>query len=211
PIRYCITAACVFLSNPFMSMTASSATVLSATVIFCLVIPYMTAFSIRELIKGDKRTSDATPGCPTWHPFQCPNGDCVPIKYLCDGSPDCGDEYDENKSMCTAATRPPVEETASFLKALLNAHGNDFLVKVFGPKASDQLKGMGGVDKVAVALSQSPTIEAFAMEMNFSQEEMEKMTNLMAEIASGSNAGLSNNEAADFRFFVQKLHETGFF
>lgn len=41
-------------------------------------------------------------GCPTWHPFQCPNGDCVPIKYLCDGSPDCGDEYDENKSMCTA-------------------------------------------------------------------------------------------------------------
>uniref|UniRef100_A0A9J2Q7D9 TIL domain-containing protein n=1 Tax=Ascaris lumbricoides TaxID=6252 RepID=A0A9J2Q7D9_ASCLU len=157
PIRYYIAAACVFLSNPFMSMTAPSATVLSATVIFCLVIPYMTAFSIRELIKGGKRTSDATParskvqpigetkrqtdtyteaqmrfrraisvgcptwhpfqcpngdcvpikylcdvGCPTWHPFQCPNGDCVPIKYLCDGSPDCGDEYDENKSMCTA-------------------------------------------------------------------------------------------------------------
>lgn len=40
--------------------------------------------------------------CPTWHPFQCPNGDCIPIKYLCDGSPDCSDEYDENKSMCTA-------------------------------------------------------------------------------------------------------------
>ncbi|VDM49562.1 unnamed protein product [Toxocara canis] len=149
--------------------------------------------------------------CPTWHPFQCPNGDCVPIKYLCDGSPDCGDEYDENKSMCTAATRPPVEETASFLKALLNAHGNDFLVKVFGPKASNQLKGMGGVDKVAVALSQSPTIDAFGAEMNFTEDEVEKMTDLMAEIASGSNAGLTNNEAADFRFFVQKLHETGFF
>ncbi len=40
--------------------------------------------------------------CPAWHPFQCPNGDCVPIKYLCDGSPDCSDGYDENVSMCTA-------------------------------------------------------------------------------------------------------------
>lgn len=55
--------------------------------------------------------------------------------------------------MCTAATRPPVEETAAFLKALMAAHGKDFLVKVFGPKAKNELAGMGGVDKVAVALS----------------------------------------------------------
>ncbi|VDK47079.1 unnamed protein product [Anisakis simplex] len=214
--------------------TASVATItVSATVLLCsLLVPYSVAFSIRDFIKGDKRTSEATPdilekfpcgpvkvengdlfavNCPTWHPFQCPNGDCVPIKYLCDGSPDCGDEYDENKSMCTAATRPPVEETASFLKALLHAHGSNFLEKVFGPKARNQLEGMGGVDKVAVALSQSPTIEIFGAEMNFTEDEMEKMTDLLAEIASGSNAGLTKNEADDFRFFVEKLHDTGFF
>lgn len=46
-----------------------------------------------------------------------------------------------------------MEETAAFLKALLNAHGNDFLAKLFGPRARDQLKQMGGVDQVAVALS----------------------------------------------------------
>lgn len=46
-----------------------------------------------------------------------------------------------------------MEETAAFLKALLSAHGKDFLVKLFGPKARNQLDGMGGVDKVAVALS----------------------------------------------------------
>ncbi|VDN59752.1 unnamed protein product, partial [Dracunculus medinensis] len=149
--------------------------------------------------------------CPTWQPFQCPNGDCVPIKYLCDGSPDCEDEYDENRSMCTAATRPPVEETAAFLKALLHAHGDDFLVKVFGPKGRNRLEGMGGVDKVAVALSESPTVDVFGSEMGLSRSEIEKMTMLMAEIVLGSNSGLTLNEAADFRFFVQKLQETGFF
>lgn len=46
-----------------------------------------------------------------------------------------------------------MEETASFLKALLNAHGKDFLVKVFGLKARNGLENLGGVDKVAVALS----------------------------------------------------------
>ncbi|VDL66989.1 unnamed protein product, partial [Nippostrongylus brasiliensis] len=56
-------------------------------------------------------------------------------------------------SYSISATRPPVEETSAFLKALLTAHGKDFLVKVFGPKAKDELAGMGGVDKVAVALS----------------------------------------------------------
>lgn len=136
-------------------------------------VPQIYAFSIRELVKGGKRgdsssmfldqtsshnifppiNSFLSAPCPTWHPFECPSGECVPIKYLCDGSPDCSDEYDENKSMCTAATRPPVEETAAFLKALMGAHGKDFLVKVFGPKAKGELSGMGGVDKVAVALS----------------------------------------------------------
>ncbi|VDP22543.1 unnamed protein product [Heligmosomoides polygyrus] len=138
------------------------------TVIAVASLPQSSSFSIRELIRGGKRGDTSiwltlecygtardslSAPCPTWHPFECPSGECVPIKYLCDGSPDCSDEYDENKSMCTAATRPPVEETSAFLKALLTAHGKDFLVKVFGPKAKGELAGMGGVDKVAVALS----------------------------------------------------------
>ncbi|CAD5231763.1 unnamed protein product [Bursaphelenchus xylophilus] len=171
------------------------------------------AFSIRDFVRvGSKRRDGEPVNCPTWHPFQCPNGDCIPIKYLCDGSPDCSDEYDENKSMCTAATRPPVEETSAFLKALLNAHGNDFLIKLFGPKARNQLKDMGGVDQVAVSLSQSPTIEQFASEMHLGEAEVANMAAVLEAIVSGApTAALSANEAADFRFFVQKLQETGFF
>ena len=108
--------------------------------------------------------------CKKGHPFLKPTIFICTVYY----SPDCSDEYDENKSMCTAGTvplyskwiilsqiiasnfeaiRPPVEETASFLRALMHAHGNDFLVKVFGPKAKDALEHMGGIEHVAIALS----------------------------------------------------------
>ncbi|MFH4982578.1 hypothetical protein AB6A40_009287 [Gnathostoma spinigerum] len=177
--------------------------------LLCGLASLIDAFSIINLVHAGKRSDEVA--CPTWHPFLCPSGDCVPIKYLCDGSPDCSDEYDENRSMCTAAIRPPVEETTSFLKALLNAHGDDFLEKLFGARAKNSLEKMGGVEKVAVALSQSPTVQSFGEEMNMSPSEVTKMAEMMEEIVSGSNAGLTSNEANDFRFFVQKLQETGFF
>ncbi|VDD95428.1 unnamed protein product [Enterobius vermicularis] len=119
-------------------------------------------------MRTEQKRNDEIEGvvkCPPWHPFQCPNGDCVSIKYLCDGSPDCGDGYDENKSMCTAAIRPPVEETASFLNALLNAHGTDFFGLVFGEKGKNSLKEMGGVQKVAVAFSRK--FDLFIVEQLF--------------------------------------------
>ncbi|CAJ0938833.1 unnamed protein product, partial [Mesorhabditis belari] len=171
------------------------------------------AFSLRDFVRpgSNKRDAGDKSPCPTWHPFECPSGECVPIKYLCDGSPDCSDEYDENKSMCTAATRPPVEETALFLKTLMHAHGKDFLVKVFGEKARNELAGMGGVDKVAVSLSQSPTADVFAKEFVFNPQEEQGMIGVFEGILNGTPEELTANEASDFRFFVQKLQETGFF
>ncbi|PIO77707.1 hypothetical protein TELCIR_00198 [Teladorsagia circumcincta] len=108
-----------------------------------------------------------------------------------------------------SATRPPVEETSAFLKALLTAHGKDFLVKVFGQKAKGELVGMGGVDKVAVALSQIPTADLFGIEMKLSDEETEHMIAVLEGILNGSTDELTSNEAADFRFFVQKLQKSG--
>lgn len=60
-----------------------------------------------------------------------------------------------------AAKRPPVEETASFLQSLLASHGPNYLEKLFGSKARDALEPLGGVEKVAIALSESQTIEDF--------------------------------------------------
>ncbi|VDK57794.1 unnamed protein product [Gongylonema pulchrum] len=47
--------------------------------------------------------------------------------------------------------------------------------------------------------------------MGMTEEEVKKMAEVLIGTASGFNAGLTMNEAADFRFFVQKLQETGFF
>jgi len=44
------------------------------------------AFSIRDVLvaRGGKRTAsgggEELVQCPTWHPFQCPNSECIPIK-----------------------------------------------------------------------------------------------------------------------------------
>ena len=52
-----------------------------------------------------------------------------------------------------AAKRPPVDETGHFLQTLLANHGPNYLEKLFGKKARDALIPLGGVQKVAVALS----------------------------------------------------------
>ena len=48
-----------------------------------------------------------------------------------------------------------MEETASFLQSLLASHGPNYLEKLFGSKARDALAPLGGVEKVAIALSES--------------------------------------------------------
>lgn len=51
------------------------------------------------------------------------------------------------------AKRPPVEETANFLHTLIMNHGPNYLEKLFGSKARDALAPLGGMQKVAIALS----------------------------------------------------------
>ena len=46
-----------------------------------------------------------------------------------------------------------MEETSSFLKSLLASHGPNYLEKLFGPKARNNMHALGGVDEVAIALS----------------------------------------------------------
>jgi hypothetical protein len=75
------------------------------------------------------------------------------LQYLCDGAADCLDGYDEDSKLCTAAIRPPVEETASFLNNMLSTHGVNYLEGLFGRRARHSLRMMGGVDQVSIALS----------------------------------------------------------
>lgn len=49
------------------------------------------------------------------------------------------------------------------------------------------------------------------MEQNMTEEEVENIGDTLLDIIRGDSGKLSINEIEDLRFFVQKLHETGFF
>lgn len=114
--------------------------------------------------------------------------------------------------MCTAAQRPPVEETEGYLAALLERFGPDFYTVLFGEKGSKGLKGMGGVHKVAVAFSDSPNAEFFAKQLGLDGSELTQMKKVMKSVIEGNPAaGLTEEQAIDLQFYMEKLQETQFF
>ncbi|XP_018331521.1 IDLSRF-like peptide isoform X2 [Agrilus planipennis] len=161
-------------------------------------------------------SSKRNDACHPYEPFKCPgDGNCISIQYLCDGAPDCPDGYDEDSRLCTAAKRPPVEETGSFLKSLLASHGPNYLEKLFGSKARDALKPLGGVDKVAIALSESQTIEDFGAALHLMRSDLEHLRSVFMAVENGDlgmlkSLGIKDSELGDVKFFLEKLVNTGF-
>ncbi|XP_034193120.1 prohormone-4 [Osmia lignaria lignaria] len=162
---------------------------------------------------NSKRTENA---CRPYEPFKCPgDGICISIQYLCDGAPDCQNGYDEDSRLCTAAKRPPVEETASFLQSLLASHGPNYLEKLFGTKARDTLKPLGGVNSVAIALSESQTIEDFGAALHLMRSDLEHLRSVFMAVENGDlgmlkSIGIKDSELGDVKFFLEKLVKTGF-
>jgi len=154
--------------------------------------------------------------CEAFEPFRCPtDGRCISIQYLCDGAPDCSDGYDEDARLCTAARRPPVEETTSFLNSLLASHGPNYLEKLFGSKARHRLRELGGVNTVAIALSESQTIEDFGDTLNLDRHDLEHLRSVFMAVENGDigmlkSLGIKDSELGDVKFFMQKLIYTGF-
>jgi len=169
-------------------------------------------------LKNNKRALDgrATKFCDPYVPFRCPNdGGCISIQYLCDGAADCPDAYDEDPRLCTAAKRPPVEETANFLKSLISGHGVNYLEKLFGAKAKEALAPLGGVGKVAIALSESQTIEDFGAALHLMRSDVDHLRDIFLAVENGDvrtlrGLGFKDSEIGDVNFFLEKLTNTGF-
>merc|ERR1711963_1328879 len=138
----------------------------------------------------NKRENSFSMGCPPFEPFRCPSDDnCISIQYLCDGAPDCTDGYDEDPKLCTAARRPPVEETTSFLNSLLASHGPNYLEKLFGTKARHRLE--------------------------LDRSDLEHLRSVFMAVENGDigmlkSLGIKDSELGDVKFFLEKLINTGF-
>jgi len=185
---------------------------LALTCVSALDLTKLHAFSNKNNVKR----GDGENFCHPYVPFRCPsNGECISIQYLCDGAPDCSDGYDEDPRLCTAAKRPPVEDTASFLQSLLSSHGPDYLQKLFGTKARDALAPLGGVENVAIALSESQTIEDFSKVLHLLRGDMDHLRSLFSAVENGDvgllkSLGIKDSEIGDVKFFLDKLVKTGF-
>ncbi|KAI1302324.1 Prohormone-4 [Halotydeus destructor] len=155
--------------------------------------------------------------CHPIQPFRCPGERtiCISIQYLCDGAPDCPDGYDEDSRLCTAAKRPPLEETANFLQTLLANHGPNYLEKLFGYRARNALAPLGGVQAVAVALSESETLDDFGKALHLMRTDLEHIRNVFQAVETGDlsllkSLGIKDTELADLKYFLDKLVGTGF-
>ena len=108
-----------------------------------------------------------------------------------------------------------MEETSSFLKSLLASHGPNYLEKLFGPKARNNLHDLGGVDNVAIALSESQTIEDFARELQLQKADVDHLRGVLVAVEDGDDGelkslGIKDSELANVKNFLEKLVNTGF-
>ena len=106
-------------------------------------------------------------------------------------------------------------EASSFLKSLLASHGPNYLETLFGPQARNNLQDLGGVDKVAIALSESQTIEDFGRELRLQRADVEHLRSVFMAVENGDigmlkSLGIKDSELGDVKFFLEKLVNTGF-
>jgi len=172
---------------------------------------------IHQQKRGGVGLDDPDKSCHPYEPFRCPGDElvCISISYLCDGAKDCPDGYDEDPRLCTAAKRPPVDETANFLQNLLANHGPNYLEKLFGSKARDALDPLGGVQNVAIALSESHTIEDFGKALHLMRSDLEHLRSVFLAVENGDmgmlkSLGIKDSELNDVKFLLDKLINTGF-
>ena len=106
-------------------------------------------------------------------------------------------------------------EASSFLKSLLASHGPNYLEKLFGPKARNNLHDLGGVDIVAIALSESQTIEDFARELQLQKADVDHLRDVLVAVEDDDDGqlkslGIKDSELANVKNFLEKLVNTGF-
>ena len=105
-------------------------------------------------------------------------------------------------------------DASGFLKSQL-FYSPNYLEKLFGPKARNHLQDMGGVDKVASALSESQTIEDFARELRLQKADVDHLRGVLVAVEDGDDGelkslGIKDSELANVKNFLEKLVNTGF-
>jgi len=97
----------------------------------------------------------------------------------------------------------------------ISSHGSNFLEILFGPRARNNMKKLGGVQNVAIVLSESYTIDDFSEAMKLSSSDLHNLKLIFHSVEQGdlgvlSAIGVKDSELGDMKFFIDKLIRTGF-
>ncbi|CDS37203.2 prohormone 4 [Echinococcus multilocularis] len=105
--------------------------------------------------------------CPESSPWPCREpGFCLSFDFICDGELDCPDGYDEDREMCTAKQRPPIEYLFRFIQRY-----QDWLIPTF--------LGEGTPLELAKKLVESPTIEDYARSAHLTEKQLFNLNSLI--------------------------------
>ncbi|XP_013379068.1 prohormone-4 isoform X1 [Lingula anatina] len=156
-------------------------------------------------IYADKRGGAGNPCDREDMPFPCQSSDeCIPLKYVCDQSPDCKDGYDENPDLCKAKDRPAFNDLVLFLtkeKWLMSS--------IFAGKS---------LASVAHGLTVSQDVDDFASRTGLDQKHTGMLNAALKAAKTGRmkpliDMGMPQSSSSEntVKYVFGKLLDTGFY
>lgn len=170
-----------------------------------LVVSVTVAYTLHpsHLLKRKLGSTVGGNPCPDPEkPFPCKSSlTCIPMAYVCDQNEDCEDAYDEDKDVCTAVLRPPVEDILSFLES------EDWIVQNM----------FAGLDlaRVAHGLAVSHNINDLRNRIGLSDEQEYSIMTVLNLVQEGrqdvlEEMGMPRSSWNDVSFIFSKLIASGF-
>jgi len=158
----------------------------------------------RRIDSAHKRTLMNGNPCPDAEkPFPCKTTPtCIPMGYLCDDNVDCEDGYDEDREVCTAAHRPPVQDILTFLES----ERGWIMDSLFGGK---------DIRQVAHGLAVSPTVSEFTTRLDLEEGGGAPLRAALKAVKGGdeealARLGMPPSAWTEVSFVFSKLIKSGF-
>lgn len=142
--------------------------------------------------------------CPPWKPFLCQSSAvCIALQNVCDDNPDCPDHFDEDKELCNARKRPPVEEIYKWLD-----RNRKWIVQKLFSGADPEL--------IAHALAVGTSLDDVAMMVGLSREAENNLEAAFIAVLEGDERplrklGMPRGEWWDTQTILSKLANNGLF
>ncbi|GFO14347.1 prohormone-4 [Plakobranchus ocellatus] len=193
---------------PYLRLEVGLVT-LAAVMVICaqgLKIDFSRLALNRPSLFTQKRNFDmecAGNPCPSGTPFPCKTGGkCIALKFICDGTWDCDDGFDEDPNVCNAASRPSVDDFLFFVE-----NEKHWLVPKLFNGADPEL--------IAHALSVASDMQDLADQTGMTQENINLLRTAFEAALEGDerplqDMGMPTRSWHEVQYVLSKLLDSGF-